>query len=134
MKIAAITAERVASLVPSCERAAPGATVPEAQLPQQHLSCSGVSECRCWARLRLLVHARRETHHRLPCRDASTVSQFGGKATLHPATGWPDRTRNPVGAAPRFLIYSGTVELRHTVGRAALIRKSLRPCRDTPRS
>jgi hypothetical protein len=89
MKIAAITAERVASLVPSCERAAPGATVPEAQLPQQHLSCSGVSECRCWARLRLLVHARRETHHRLPCRDASTVSQFGGRAT-----GWEAARRN----------------------------------------
>jgi hypothetical protein len=31
--------------------------------------------------LRLLVHARRETNHWLPCRDASTVSQFGGTAT-----------------------------------------------------
>jgi len=27
------------------------------------------------------------------------VSQNVGKATLHPATAWPDRTRNPVGAA-----------------------------------
>jgi hypothetical protein len=40
------------------------------------------------------------------------MSPFVGKATLHPATAWPDRMRNPVGAAPFFLIPQLLLQLR----------------------